>query len=286
MTEQLQKKVNFAIKLLQAAEKKAAEVGQPLEIAYSGGKDSDVILELAKMSGVTYRAIYHVTTIDPGGTIKHALDNGAELVRPKKNFLQLVAYYGFPSRMNRHCCEHLKEYKTLDYAVLGIRAEESNKRKERYKEPEQCRVYKNKEKVRQYFPILTWTQDDLLAFINERGIRLHPAYYDEQGRIDVSRRLGCMGCPLASYKQRIENFKQHPNMVKLYVRGGRKYLIEHPDSKIAKLVKNAYEFFCFDVICERSNTRFQEKFGPTLFDDGIDCKAFLENYFEIKFLSV
>ena len=52
MTEELQKKVGFAIKLLQAAEKKAAEVGQPVEICYSGGKDSDVILELAKMFGI------------------------------------------------------------------------------------------------------------------------------------------------------------------------------------------------------------------------------------------
>lgn len=64
--------------------------------------------------------------------------------------------------------------------------------------------------------------------------------------------------------------------------GGGRFLQDHPDCKMARLVKDAYEFFCFDVICERSNVRFQEKFGPTLFDDGIDCKAFLERTFKIK----
>ena len=66
MNEQLQKKVDFAIRLLQGAEKMAEKVGQPVEICYSGGKDSDVILELARMSGIKYRAIYKNTTIDPG----------------------------------------------------------------------------------------------------------------------------------------------------------------------------------------------------------------------------
>lgn len=284
MREELQKKVDRAIKLIQSASKIAQANGCPeIEVCYSGGKDSDVILELTRMANVPYRAIYHCTTIDPAGTIKHAQDMGAEIVRPKKNFLHLIAYYGYPSRMSRHCCVHLKELKVLDYAILGIRREESPKRAERYKEPELCRVYSKKEKVRQYFPILEWTKEDVAEFIEDRGIRLHPLYYDNNGNVDVQRRLGCMGCPLQSYKQRIEQFKKYPNMVKLYVRGGGQYLDNHPLSKINKLCKDAYEFFCFDVFCERSNTRFQEKFGKNLFDDGIDCKTFLEDYFKIKF---
>lgn len=221
MTEDLQKKVDRAIKLIQAASKIAITNGCPeIEVCYSGGKDSDVILELAKMAGIKYRAIYKNTGIDPNGTIKHAKEVGAEVMPPKKKFVDLIAYHGYPSRMNRYCCKHLKEYKILDYAILGIRADESTKRKERYKEPEQCRVYSKKEKVRQYFPILDWTKEDVLAFIKEHGIQLHPLYYDENGNIDIKKRLGCMGCPLASYKNRLEEFKKYPNMVKLYVRGG------------------------------------------------------------------
>lgn len=64
MTSDLQKKVDRAIKLLKAAGAKAQSVGQPLEVAYSGGKDSDAILELTRMAGVEYVAIYKNTTID------------------------------------------------------------------------------------------------------------------------------------------------------------------------------------------------------------------------------
>lgn len=59
----------------------------PIEISYSGGKDSDVILELAKMAGIPYRAIYKCTTIDPPGTTKHCKEKGAEIILPKKNIL-------------------------------------------------------------------------------------------------------------------------------------------------------------------------------------------------------
>ena len=67
MNEKLKKKVDFAIKLLQSIPQDG-----DIEVSYSGGKDSDVILELAKMAGIPYRAIYKNTTIDPPGTIAHA----------------------------------------------------------------------------------------------------------------------------------------------------------------------------------------------------------------------
>ena len=66
MNKELEKKVGQAVKLLKVCYRAA---GEPLEIAYSGGKDSDIILELARMSGIEYRAIYRNTTIDPPGTL-------------------------------------------------------------------------------------------------------------------------------------------------------------------------------------------------------------------------
>ena len=92
MRKELQKKVDFAIKLLQSIPQDG-----DIELSYSGGKDSDVILELAKMAGIPYRAIYKATTIDPPGTIAHAKEMGAEVVRPKKTFFQLISEKRFPS---------------------------------------------------------------------------------------------------------------------------------------------------------------------------------------------
>lgn len=284
MSEELQIKINRAIKLLQSAAEKAAEAGQPLELCYSGGKDSDVILELAKMSGIKYRAIYKCTTIDPPGTIKHAIDNGTEIVRPEETFFQLIRRKGLPSRLVRFCCQILKEYKILDYAVVGIRRSESKKREELYKEPEQCRVYANKDKVRQYLPILDWTDDDVTEFISERGIKCHPLYYDENGNFDVKQRLGCMCCPLAWKKHRIEEFKKHPIMVRQYIRNASYYFDNHYKNNNRKgetLFNNVYEWFTMTVFCE-SMTEFRERFGKNLFDEAVDCKKFLEDYFKVS----
>ena len=280
MNRELKKKVDRAIKLIQSASKIANEHGQPLEVAYSGGKDSDVILELTKMSGVDYRAIYRCTTIDPPGTIKHAKDMGAEIRQPDITFAKLLEKKGLPSRYFRFCCQVLKEFRILDYAVLGIRAEESSKRKARYQEPELCRVYNAKEKVRQYYPILDWTLEDVKAFLKERNIRCAPVYYDEEGNFHPERRLGCMCCPMAYRKTRIEEFRKHPNMVKWYCRGGGKWLESHPNSPSKEKFGDIYTLFT-RVLFYETNEQFEQA-RKGMFGD-VDCKTFLENYFKIKF---
>lgn len=286
MTEELQKKVDRALKLIESAGKMAMEHGQQLEICYSGGKDSDVILELARMTDADIRPIYKNTTIDPPGTITHAKSKGVEVVNPKKTFSQIIAEKGMPNRWRRFCCGELKEYKILDYAVLGIRREESRARKERYHEPEVCRVYNNNKnmKARQYLPILDWTSDDLAEFVAERGVRCHPLYYDEQGHFHPERRLGCMCCPLLSRRKRIEAFKESPKMVRFYIKAAQRFLDTHPDGKISRLFDgNVYDWFVSQVFCD-GEKQFRERFGDTaLFgNDAIDTKAYLEEQFKIK----
>ena len=75
MRPELQKKIDDAIRLLKVFD----NPDDPVEIAYSGGKDSDVILQLAKEAGINFRAIYKNTTIDPPGTINHAKEMGSWL---------------------------------------------------------------------------------------------------------------------------------------------------------------------------------------------------------------
>lgn len=273
----LDRKIAFAISLIQSASAKAKEAGQVIEVCYSGGKDSDIILELTKRAGVPYRAIYKNTTIDQAGTPAHARKNGCEVVMPKENFIALVGKYGFPNRFRRICCKKLKEYKICDYAILGIRKAESTKRDKRYQEPEACRVFSKNSKVKQYYPILYWTDEDVERFIKENNIQCHPHYYDAQGNFHVERRIGCVGCPLQSKPLRIEEFKAHPNMVKLYIRAGQKYFDK---KKSTTQYKDVYEWFVRDVFFE-SQKDFDAVFKDRLFADDVDCKKFLENYFKI-----
>ena len=276
MTPELQKKVDRAIRLLKSI---APEDGSPVEVAYSGGKDSDVILELTRMSGIPYRAIYKCTTIDPPGTIPHVKEQGAEMLRPEKNFFQLIADNAFPNRFARFCCRYLKEYKVLDKAIMGVRRAESTKRASRYKEPTECRFYgSKKDHVEAIYPILDWTDDDVLQFITARGLKIHPLYYREDGTIDVTRRVGCMCCPLASTRKRLEQFKRWPNMVKAYLRAGQKFRDNHPDAKTTKMYANVYEWFVRDVFFERQ-WKWEDSRGE-LFGQ-LDYKKFLCDYFNI-----
>ena len=275
MTDELQRKVDRAVKLIQ----QAGRDGQEVEVAYSGGKDSDVILELARMSGIKYRAIYKNTTIDPPGTIAHAKENGAEILQPTHRFFELVAMNGAPNRFSRHCCRYLKEYKVLDRSIMGVRRAESTKRAARYSEPTECRFYGSKKQhVEAFYPILDWSDQDVVDFITERGIKIHPLYFREDGTIDPKRRLGCMCCPLASVKNRVKQFVEHPGMVKAYIRAVQKFRDSHPDSKIVIRYENVYEWFVRDVFYDRQWQWEQSQGG--MFGNP-DYKKFLEEYFNI-----
>lgn len=276
MRYELQKKIDAAIRLLKVYN----DPDMPMEIAYSGGKDSDVILQLAKEAGINFRAIYKNTTIDPPGTIQHAMEMGVEIVRPKQTFFEIVAQRGFPNRMRRFCCQVLKEYKILDKVVMGVRKAESPRRAKRYNEPSECRTYNKTEHAEAIYPILNWTNEDVADFIADRKIKCHSLYYDELGKFHVERRLGCMGCPLAGRRLRIEVFKKHPKLVRSYIRAGAKFFASHPDGKIkTDYDGDIYAYFYRNLYCY-SEQEFQHVatgiFGKP------DFKGFLENKFCVK----
>lgn len=270
MRPELQKKIDYAIRLLRTI---SEAYGDVIEVAYSGGKDSDVILQLVKEAGIPYRAIYKNTTIDPPGTIRHAEEMGVEIVRPKQTFAQLIAKKGLPNRMRRFCCEVLKEYKILDKAVIGVRRDESPKRAERYKEPTACRIYGKNDHVEQILPILEWTTLDVAEFLQDRKIKCAPRYYDEQGNFHPERRLGCIGCPLAAKDHRLSEFRAYPGMVKLYINACKRFFESHPDSKTVQKNKDVYAYFSRDVFYEGRPL-------PDMFET--DWKQALETYFNIK----
>ena len=274
--ESLQNKINQSIRLLQQVQK--AHPDEVIEIAYSGGKDSDVILQLAKEAGIRYEAIYKNTTIDPPGTIRHAQEMGATIIRPKRTFAELIQKKGAPTRFARFCCSELKEYKVRDVAVMGVRRSESAKRAERYSEPTECRFYGSKKNhVEAVYPILEWTNEDVDAFIADRKIKCAPIYYDADGVFHVERRLGCMCCPLAAKKHRIEEFRKHPGMVRFYLRNMRIFRETHPDAKTWKYFSSEYEQLAFQVFYQELPIK---KFKQQMFDT--DWKKLLEDYFGIE----
>jgi len=274
--DEYSKKVARAVRLLQSIPKDG-----PIEVSYSGGKDSDVILELAKMAGIEFRAIYKNTTIDPPGTIQHCKEKGVEILPPKESFFSLVERKGIPTRRARFCCEVLKEYKVLDRAVQGIRRSESKAREERYKEPEICRVYDKNNKVKVYLPLLDWTDEDVARFVAERGVQCHPLYYDEQGVFHAERRLGCIGCPMQSDNGKAD-YKKYPKLLKRLVKSVRVFLDMHPDCSSKKnFSDNEYNLVFHNLFCD-SYDEYETKTSVDLWGEQLDTKAYLEEYFGVE----
>lgn len=89
-----------------------------------------------------------------------------------------------------------------------------------------------------------------------------------------------MGCPLAS-DNGLSDFKEHSNLVKAWLRNGMIWWYEHPNTACHKTYESIYELFVSNVFFKSlAETKLAVDGG--LFGEKIDCKIFLENYFNIK----
>ena len=110
-------KIQQSIELLKKAETLALKYNDfGFHLAFSGGKDSQAIYELAKMSGVKFKAYFYKTSVDPKELLSFIRNNypDVEWIRPKMTMYQLILKKGMlPLRQARFCCEYLKERKML-----------------------------------------------------------------------------------------------------------------------------------------------------------------------------
>lgn len=203
-------KVKIAIERLQTFE--------PLEgyyLAFSGGKDSIVIKQLAIEAGVKFDAHYSVTTIDPPDLIYYMREyhSDVEWDHPKEPFLSKMAKKGFPMRQKRWCCEEYKERGGSGRLVVtGIRWAESYTRKSR-KMVEHCLKDKTKRFVH---PIIDWTEENVWGFIRNRKLP-YCGLYDEGWK-----RIGCLFCPFQGKKSRLREVSRFPKYAEAFRRAFRK----------------------------------------------------------------
>lgn len=147
----LKEKVEESIRILRlAADMSKAYYNQPLIIAYSGGKDSQVLLDLAEKSLTNdqFEVMNSHTTVDCPETVYfirkefkrleekgiktytdyHKDENGT----PITMWNLIPQKYMPPTRIVRYCCQVLKESGTPNrICALGVRAAESSKRQGR-----------------------------------------------------------------------------------------------------------------------------------------------------------
>ena len=181
-------------------------------LAFSGGKDSCVIKELAKMAGVQFDAHYSVTTIDPPDVVQFIRQHHADVIwdRPEIPLLKKLETKGFPLRQARWCCALYKENGGSGRTVLtGIRWAESKQRGTR-RLTETC--YKDPAGKRFVNPIIDWLEKDVWQFIGKYDVP-YVSLYDEG-----CKRVGCLMCPMASPKHRLWESQRYPLFTATFIR--------------------------------------------------------------------
>lgn len=177
-------------------------------VAFSGGKDSIVVLDLVQKAGVKYDAHFNLTSVDPPELIRFVMQHYryVERHRPEKTMWQLIVEKMMPpTRIVRYCCERLKEGGGKGRTVItGVRWAESNRRRQR-KMVESCTKSRHTFYVH---PIIDWSVDDVWEYIRENNLP-YPSLYDEG-----FRRIGCIGCPMSTHRK--QEFERWPRFEARY----------------------------------------------------------------------
>ena len=244
-----------AIERLQmASQLSLTTYGKPLTVCYSGGKDSQVLVNLALKAGIPFRVMHNITTVDAPETIRtvretfsmlESLGIETEMSHPNTTMWRLIVQHRTPpTRLMRYCCKELKERSAVgSFIATGVRSAESRKRKSR----ESFDVLADKASGREHYgdevflsndntearriierctpknamcvnPIIDWSDADVLNWYWSECEVHNPLYKDGFYRV------GCVGCPQGGTRQQNHEFARYPKFKAGYVRAFGKML--------------------------------------------------------------
>ena len=252
-SETLTAKVDVAIQRL----KNFCPADEPYYLCYSGGKDSDCIRILAALADVPHEMHHNLTTADKPETIAYIKSIPDVIIdKPHYSDGSITTMWNLivkkqfpPTRQQRFCCEKLKEYGGKGrLKVTGVRMSESRNRSKNtdlvkiigkprktqkladslgltYRKPFADSLILNydNDKARRMVehcfrttstmlnPIYDWQDSDVWDFLHYYGCESNPLY------ASGCRRVGCIGCPLATVRNREKDFAQYPKYKQLYI---------------------------------------------------------------------
>lgn len=206
---------------------------------------------------MNYDLVHNLTTVDAPETVQYVKSVGAQIQRPPKTMWQLIVEKGMPpTRLVRYCCSCLKEHGGKGRVkITGVRRAESVSRAANNDfikiigKPKMVQRTAlemgaefvvtskggvmmngdnavNRQLVEEFYkktstalnPIVDWTEEDVWEFLRYHGCDSNPLY--QQGY----KRIGCVGCPMASKSHRIAEFERYPIYRENYIRAFERML--------------------------------------------------------------
>lgn len=231
-------------------------------LAFSGGKDSQALYHMAQLAGVKFQGHMNLTSVDPPEVIRFVKNNypEVELIKPKKSIFQIaIERQILPTMRVRWCCEEYKEMAGAGKVTLiGIRKAESARRAKRNEveissrkfsgDLEALEAYRQEQRAKRarrqskekgvnitnadeektlgcihgkesllISPIIHWAEQDVWEFLNDVVSVSHCSLYDEGWH-----RIGCIGCPMSSFKQKTLENERYPHVKRGWLRAIKK----------------------------------------------------------------
>lgn len=227
-------------------------------LAFSGGKDSQALYHMTQLAGVKFQGHMNLTSVDPPEVIRFVKKNypEVELIKPRKSIFQhAIEKQNLPTMHVRWCCNEYKETAGAGKVTLiGIRKAESSRREKRneveitnhkfsgnldrldeYRQEQRAKRAHRKSKEQGVnitnadeeqtlgcihgkeslliSPIIYWTEKDIWEFLNDVVRVPHCSLYDEGWH-----RIGCIGCPMSSHRQKMIENKRYPHIKRGWVK--------------------------------------------------------------------
>lgn len=231
--------IEYSVSLLRKSEKLALTMNPDgLIVGFSGGKDSQVLLDIVRLSGVKYQARMTMTSIDPPEVLRFIRQHYPDVIidTPRITMRDLILKKGMlPTRRIRFCCKDLKEsYYASSVVAVGVRAQESFQRREsgairwinhtgHYDidgdylvelpiEPSQyygveklstVHCVGSKDKV-VIAPLFYWEESDIWDYIRFKNLPTCSLYREG------FKRVGCIFCPMASVAAKRLQLERYP----------------------------------------------------------------------------
>ena len=206
-----------------------------VHLGFSGGKDSQVVYDLVKRSGIPFTAYYNraFESKETKEFIKRYYPEAIWRQDHKFGFIENIrtVHLGLlPTVQMAYCCDNYKHNpKYIDKcSIVGVRKQESNKRKDRTTLSIKNKTVKkkNKEVISEYFvencqslgtksviqllPIVDWSEENVWDYIKAHQLPINPEY-------NHSKRVGCMVCPKGSFDRNYYYLMKYPKLIDAFI---------------------------------------------------------------------